>query len=350
MKKRLAALGMCFCIMVLMLSGCGSSGSGNSEATSAPEKTTAAEAEKAEPAETEAAKAPADYPAKTITVIVPFGAGGEHDMTARVMAARLQEMFGWTVVVQNTSGASVAAMEYYNDKKNTDGYTLFMHSPEVMASSYVGGDIPEPLYEKFTYLGNFVYDPMVICVSADSPYNTLEELLEAAKADPKGINWASVSAAGKNVMDAQNFWKIAGVEFNYVPYDNASESRVAVLGGHDDVYHAYASGAKASVDAGELKCLAVGSAERLEFWPDVPTLKECGFDLQVGLTRCWDIHPDVEQGIKDLLTEKLHECWADEATQKKLTDMGQSPSWMTDEEMREYGEYYYTVYSDFVNQ
>ena len=108
-------------------------------------------------------------------------------------------------------------------------------------------------------------------------------------------------------MDAQNLWDIAGVSFNYVPYDDASKSRAAVLGGHAVVYQSYASGAKSSVDAGELKVLAVGADERLDFWPDVPTLKE---------------------------------CVADPTTQEQLIAMGQSPSWMTNEEMHEYGDIY----------
>lgn len=284
------------------------------------------------------------YPEKAITVIVPFSAGGEHDLTARTIATRLQEMFGWTVTIQNTTGDSAAAIEYMKGDY-TDGYTLFMHSPEVMAASLVSGQLNEPYYEDFVYLGNFVYDPLCICVTADSPYNTIEDLFAAAKEDGS-INWACVGAGGKNEMDAQNLWDIAGVSFNYVPYDDASKSRAAVLGGHAEVYQSYASGAKSSVDAGELKVLAVGADERLDFWPDVPTLKECGYDVTVGLTRCWDIHPDTPQEIVDVLTEKLEECVADPTTQEQLIAMGQSPSWMTNEEMHEYGEYYYGVYGD----
>lgn len=328
--------------MVFALVACGS-------ANEAPATTPAQAAETPPEVETtpEVEQPTIDYPTKPITVIVPFSAGGEHDLTARVIAGRLQEMFGWNVVIQNTTGASVAAMEYYSDDSKTDGYTLFMHSPEVMASSYVSGSLTEPLYKEFTYLGCFVYDPMVICVSADSPYNTLEELFAAAKENPEGLNWASTGASGKNLQDAENLWNIAGVKFNYVPYDDAAKARVAVLGGHADVYHAYASGAKASIEAGDLKALAVGSTERTVFWPDVPTFAECGIDVQVGLTRCWDIRSDVDSAIIDYLTEKIYECWEDETTQKQLLDMGQSPTWMTNEEMHEYGEYYYGVYSEY---
>ena len=147
-------------------------------------------------------------------------------------------------------------------------------------------------------------------------------------------------------MNSENLWAVAGVSFNYVPYDDASKSRAAVMGGHADVFCSFASGAKSSIDNGELKALAVGAAERLEFWPDVPTLAEVGCDLQVGLTRCWDIHPDTPQEIKDTLTEKFEACVADPETQARLLELGQSPFWMTDQEMHEYGEYYYGVYQE----
>ncbi len=103
-------------------------------------------------------------------------------------------------------------------------------------------------------------------------------------------------------------------------------SRAAVLGGHADVFCSFASGAKNSVSSGELKALAVGSSERLDFWPEVPTLKEAGCDLQVGLTRCWDIHPDTPQEIVNILTEKLHECLNDADTQAKLLELGRIPT------------------------
>ena len=287
-----------------------------------------------------------NYPEKPITVIVPFSAGGEHDMTARTIATRLQEMFGWTVVIQNTSGDSAATIEYMKDSGNADGYTLFMHSPEVMASGFVSGQLKEDYYKQFTYLGCFVYDPLCISVAADSPFNTIEELFAYAKAHPGELNWAAVGAGGFNQMNSENLWSVAGCEFNYVPYDDASKSRAAVLGGHADVFCSFASGAKSSISSGELKALAVGSSERLDYWPEVPTLMEVGCDLQVGLTRCWDIHPDTPQEIVDILTKKLQECLNDAGTQAKLIELGQNPNWMTNEEMHNYGEYYYGVYKD----
>lgn len=325
MKRWLALL--LSLVMVLSFAACGSSDTNEGSNTAAGNEE-------------------ASYPTKAITVIVPFSAGGEHDLTARVIAKRMKEMFGWDMVISNTTGDAAATIEYMNDSGNADGYTLIMQSPEVMASEYVTKQVDKDYFNTSVFLGNFVYDPTCISVAADSPFTTIEELFAYAKDHPGELNWASVGTGGLNQMNAENLWDIAGVEFNYVPYDDASKSRAAVLGGHADVFQSFASGAKASVDNGELRPLVVGSTERLAYWPEVPTLMEIGTNLQTGLTRCWDIHPDTPEEIVDILTSHLKECLEDEETQAQLIEMGQGPMWMTNEEMREYGAYYYGVYSD----
>ena len=291
-----------------------------------------------------------NYPGdKAVTVIVPFSAGGEHDLTARAIGNEMSK-WGYTIVIQNTTGDTATALDYYHNADNADGYTLLMNSPEVMACSYVNGTLEEPLYEDFIYLGNFVFDAAVICVRADSPYNSLEELVAAAQAAPGNLSWASVGSAGKNYLDSLEIMNTLGADFNYIPYSAASESRAAVLGGHADVFYAYVSGAKATVDSGELKVLAVAAEERSSYFPDAPTLKELGYDLTAGLTRCWDAHPDTDPAIIEKLTSDLQECLMAEETQKVLDGMGLSPSWMTNEEMHEFADLWYENYSRLYSQ
>ena len=291
-----------------------------------------------------------NYPGdKAVTVVVPFSAGGEHDLTARAIGNEMAK-WGYTIVIQNTTGDTATALDYFHNEGNADGYTLLMNSPEVMACAHATGTLEEPLYEDLIYLGNFVFDAGVICVSADSPYNTLEELLEAARAEPGALSWASVGTAGKNYLDSREMMNVLGADFNYVPYSAASESRAAVLGGHADVFYAYVSGAKATVDSGELKVLAVAADERSTYFPDAPTLKELGYDLSVGLTRCWDAHPDTDPAIVEKLTNDLHECLMAEETVEILDGMGLSPNWMTNEEMHDFADLWYDNYTELYQE
>ena len=170
-----------------------------------------------------------DYPGgKPITVIVPFSAGGEHDLTARAIGNEMSK-WGYTFVIQNTTGPEATALDYFHDEGYADGYTLLMHSPEVMASTYACGTLAEPVFRDMNYLGNFVFDAGIICVKADSPYNSFEELAAAAKATPGELGWASVGAAGKNYLDSAQIFQVTGLDFNYIPYNAANESRAAVL-------------------------------------------------------------------------------------------------------------------------
>ena len=286
-----------------------------------------------------------DYPGgKPITVIVPFSAGGEHDLTARAIGNEMSK-WGYSFVIQNTPGPVGTGLAFFQDEGYADGYTLLMHSPEVMASTYACGTLAEPVFRDMNYLGNFVFDAGIICVKADSPYNSFEELAAAAKATPGELGWASVGAAGKNYLDSAQIFQVTGLDFNYIPYNAANESRAAVLGGHADVYYAYVSGAKATVDSGELKVLAVTGEERSRYFPDAPTLKELGYDITTGLTRCWDAHPKTDPAIVEKLTKDLNECLMAEETQKVLDNMGLAPYWMTNEEMHAFGDTWYDNYT-----
>ena len=291
-----------------------------------------------------------NYPGdQAVTVVVPFSAGGEHDLTARAIANEMSK-WGYTMVIQNTTGDVATALDYYHNEKNADGYTLLMNSPEVMACAYANGTMSEDIYKDLIYLGNFVFDAGVICVKADAPYDTLEELIAAAQAAPGTLSWASVGSAGKNYLDSIEIMNTIGAEFNYVPYPAANESRAAVLGGHADVFYAYVSGAKATVDSGELKVLAVVGEERSPYFPDAPTCKELGYDITAGLTRCWDAHPDTDPAIIEKLTNDLQECLMAEETQEVLDGMGLAPNWMTNEEMHDFADLWYENYTRLYNE
>jgi len=321
---------LCLVLILSCVAGCSAtSGSGTNSGSGANSNTDAY----------------ADYPNGPITLIVPFGAGGEHDLVARAMVACMSKQ-GFQIVVQNMEGSSgiIGTMEAINSKP--DGYTILMSSPEVLASQFATGTAKEPLHAQLLYLGNFVYDAGMICVSKNSPYNTLEELVAAAKEKPGEMNWASVGSNGKNQLDALSTMKAMDVEFNYVPYENAAKSRAAVMGGHAVVYHSYVSGAKASIEAGELKPLAVASEERVSFFPEVPTLKELGYDCIFGLTRGWDAPFDIPKEIADKLSGAMKTAFDSEEGQKALKDMGANPYWMTGDEMMEYGKEQYEIYAE----
>lgn len=185
----------------------------------------------------------------------------------------------------NIEGGSsaIGTMEAYNRKP--DGYTILCSMPEALMAYHLGGVLKVPAHEDLEMIATVVYDGNVISVAKDSKFKSIEDVIAYAKENPGKLNWASVGAKSSNEQASAEFWQAAGIEVNYVPYDSASKSRVAVMGGHADVLFGQISEIKAVVDSGDLIPLAVSTAERSKFFPDAPTFKELGYDIENGLHR-----------------------------------------------------------------
>ncbi len=252
------------------------------------------------------------YPERTIEFIVPYGAGGGTDVMARSVANALTENQGWTTVVTNIEGASgaIGTMEVYN--RDPDGYTISVHSIQAMLAYYLGGVYEVDVASEFEMLATVVYDANVVSVPANSKFQTWQDVVDYAKANPGKLNWASVGSKSSNEQGSAELWKAADIEVNYVPYDSASKSRPAVLGGHADVLYGQLSEVKALVDSGEMKVLGISSEERL-LYDDVPTFKEQGYDVVNGLHRGFFLPPDTPQEIIEVLETAINDVCQDES-------------------------------------
>lgn len=246
------------------------------------------------------------FPERTIEFIVPYGAGGGTDVMARAVANALTENEGWTTVVTNIEGASAAigSMEGYN--RDPDGYTIIVHSIEAMLAYYLGGVYEVDLASEYEMLATVVYDPNVVSVATNSKFQTWQDVVDYAKENPGELSWASVGSKSSNEQGSAELWKAAGIEVNYVPYDSASKSRPAVLGGHSDVLFGQLSEVKALVDSGEMKILGVSAEERL-LYDDVPTFSEQGYDVVNGLHRGFFLPPETPVEIVDILETAIYD-------------------------------------------
>lgn len=254
----------------------------------------------------------ATYPERTIEFIVPYAAGGGTDVMARAVANKITELEGWTTVVTNIEGASasIGSMEAYN--RDPDGYTVLVHAIEAMLAYYLGGVYELDLTEECEMLATVVYDPNVVSVGANSKFQSWEDVVEHAKANPGDLAWASVGSKSSNEQGSAELWKAADISVNYIPYDSASKSRTAVLGGHADVLYGQLSEVKALVDSGEMKILAASAQERV-LYDDVPTFPELGYDVVNGLHRGFFMPPETPAEIIEVLESAIYEACQDEA-------------------------------------
>lgn len=304
--------------MVLSLAACGktaaSPASTGSDAESEPVKT-------AEPEKTTEPEEVNWVPEQNIEYIVGFAAGGGMDVMARTVATYI-DLDGQAAYVTNIegSGSAVAGMEFYF--REPDGYSFYVSSPESQACNYFNGALTENLNANCVPVASMCYDCNVICVSANSPYNTMEELLAAAKENPGSITFASISIGSYMHTSALSLMEITGAEFNYVPYDSAAKSRTAVLGNNADVLWCQISEAKAYVESGDLKILATTTQERTEYYPDVPTMAELGYDCEMGLHRSFWLPAGTPDEIVNYYNEALYEVYNNPEFQAVISDLG----------------------------
>lgn len=244
----------------------------------------------------------ADYPEKPVEVIVGYSAGGGTDVMARTVAQFLEQELNGSVVVKNMPGAGGQIGFTEVAKAAPDGYTLgTFNLPAALALTH--DRAADYDVNSYTYLANFVEDPNTVTVAASSPFQTLGDLLEAAKEAPGAITVGLSSLGGNDHFSANMMQAASGAEFTLVPFKGASNARTAIMGGHVAAGTMTLSQTTSFPD--ELRVLAVLANERSPFRPDVPTAKELGFDVQMSSLRGIVAPAGMDAAIADQLRAAL---------------------------------------------
>ena len=275
----------------------------------------------------------ADYPDKTLEIIVGYSAGGGTDVMARTVGQYLETALGGSasVVIKNEPGAGGQIGFTHVATAKPDGYTLgTFNLPAALALTY-DRDADYDI-DSFTYLANFVEDPNTIVVSADSGFETLDAFLEAARTDPGAITVGLSSLGGNDHFAAIMMAEAADIEFTLVPFKGAALARTALMGGH------VAAGTMAlSQTTGfqdELKVLAVLDDERSSFAPDVPTAMELGYDVQMSSLRGIVAPAGLDPEIAGRLTEALTAVNANPDFQAAMAEQGNPMAFMAGDDYR----------------
>lgn len=272
-----------------------------------------------------------NYPNETVNVIVPYTAGGGTDLMVRTITANI-DLGGQTMIVTNIEGANALTGSYECYNAEPDGYTLLSIAPESWAGQYLSGALEEDLCSVMTPLCVIAEDANIIAVAADSEWQTFDDLVNYAKEKGKDFTIASTSAGGSNEAFAYGLAEIAGFEFTYVPYDGASKSRTAVLGGQNDAVICQVSEIKALADSGDMRVLGVASAERPESI-DAPTFIEQGYDIEFGLHRSMFAPPGVDEEIISYLETQIQQACESEEVQSQLLELGYEPAFTPGDEL-----------------
>jgi tripartite-type tricarboxylate transporter receptor subunit TctC len=225
----------------------------------------------------QAAGAQSDWPKQPIRIIAPFAPGGNTDVVARVIAQRLQQELGQSVIVENKTGAGGVIAADYVAKSAPDGYTLFMTStgPQTISPSLMA-KIPYDPIKDFAPISNVQSNALVLLVNPSLPVKNVKELIALAKREPGKLNFGSAGIGGTTHLSAEMFKSMAGIDLVHVPFRGGAPATTAAMTGEVQITFANLSDALPQMKTGKLRALGVTSAKRQPQAPEVPTIAEAG--------------------------------------------------------------------------
>ena len=219
----------------------------------------------------------ADYPERSISVIVPFPPGGASDVTARLVTTKFAERVGQSVIVENKPGANGALGAAAVKQSPADGYTLLVGSIGVFAiNPALFKDLRYDPQKDFDLLSVIVRTPNVLVAHPAFPANTVAELIDYLKKNPGKVTFASSGTGSSDHLTAALFWQRTGTTGIHVPYKGGGPAINDLMGGHANVSFQNLGAIAQQVRTGSLKALAITSDKRNAALPNVPTMAEAG--------------------------------------------------------------------------
>lgn len=279
------------------------------------------------------AESGADFPSEDIRLVVPWEAGGSGDLSARTLAPQLEEELGTNVIVENRPGANGSVGYNWLTEQEPDGYNMVMVGAEIVTLQYLDYDIDPENYE---FLSQIVSGPGGIAVRSDSPYETMEDLIEDAANRPGEVTYSSPGVGSVWDNPAQGLQEAADIDLVNVPFDGSAPSIEAAAAGDVDFSIDAVGSQKAQVDGGDMRYLAVLADERLEELPDVPTTEELGIDVQNSSFTGLVVPAGTPEDVVDTLSTAIQNAAASEDYEETIESSNLIPVATNPEEFAEF--------------
>jgi tripartite-type tricarboxylate transporter receptor subunit TctC len=278
-----------------------------------------------------------DYPTKPVRIVVPFGAGGPADVTARLIGNILQDKFGQPFVIENRTGAGGVIGTVEAVKSPPDGYTLLMMSNTQTANESL---MPQRKYELMRDLVPIApvnYSDLVIVVHPSVAAKTLAEFIALAKSQPGKLNYASSGQGTPYHMAGELFKSMAGIDIVHVPYRNSGEARSGVIGGQVQMMIDAVTTMAPNVGEGQVRALATTGKTRSSVLPNVPTASEAGVTGYEATIWLGLMAPTgTPRPIIDKLNAAVNEAIKRPEIVKLWAEQGAAPMSMTPQEFDKY--------------
>jgi tripartite-type tricarboxylate transporter receptor subunit TctC len=227
------------------------------------------------------------FPSRAITIVNPYPPGGQADLSGRPFAAALAKVLKQPVIIANKPGASGAVGMQSVAVAKPDGYTVLITVPSLHTLPEVDklfGRAPSFTRDQLVPIARLNADPLIVAVNAERPWKSMKELLDDARKRPGQITFASAGLYGATHVPMEMILSAAGgLKMRHLPTTGGGPATTAVLGGHADLWASTIGPAVPHIKSGKIRPLAVTSVKRHEAFPDVPTLKELGYDVEYYL-------------------------------------------------------------------
>ena len=262
-----------------------------------------------------------EFPTKPIELVLPFGAGGSHDLTARAVASVAQPYLGQPLLVVLKPGGGGAVGSQHVSRAKPDGYTLLF-----------GGTGPNTIFalvqkaptgpDQFLPVARINHSPAVFAVRNEAPWKTLREVVEHAKKNPGKFAFANTGTWGAADLPMRLIAQAAAIDYNNIPHDGGGPATLAVLGGHADATFGFAPQLIPQFNAGKLRALAVTGARRLGTLPQVPTVREEGYDVTFTMWRAVLAPKGTPPAIVEKLEAAFRKMSEDKSFQALIKQLG----------------------------
>jgi tripartite-type tricarboxylate transporter receptor subunit TctC len=279
------------------------------------------------------------YPTHAITLINPFPPGGAADKVGRPLAAVLEPILKQPVIIENKTGAAGAVGAQVAASAKPDGYTLLVHITSISGFAEVDklfGRQPKFTRDNFIPIARMVADPCVFLVNDKQPYKTLKEFVADAKKRPDEIIFSSSGLYGALHIPTAQFMKAAGIKMRHLPTRGGGPALTAFLGNNSQVLVSSISASLSQIKAGKARPLAMFGSKRSKALPDIPTMKELGYDVEyylwVGLFAPKGTPDAVIKTLRDAARKGAHS----DAFKTAMSNLGQELDYMDQAEFAKF--------------
>lgn len=273
------------------------------------------------------------FPSRALRIVVPFGAGGVADLTARTVGQKLSQTLGQPVVIENKPGAGGVGAADTVAKAAPDGHTLLLMSNASAVTATLFNKLPYDTVKDFTPVSTLGFFDIAVVTASESKFKTLAEVLAYAKAHPGQLNVGSINIGSTQNLAAELFKSNAGVDMQIVPFNGTPAVVNALRGGQIDVAVEIVSPIMGQIKGGALRALAITDTTRSALLPEVPTTQEAGLPrYQASSWNALAVPSGTPKDVVARLHREIAAALSDPEVSKKLRELNIEPRGMSPEQ------------------